>query len=329
MKVEHLYTTSAKLDNLPIKDGRIIVLTDKPAAYYDMGGKRNLIGSDLKEVLQNYYTKSETKELIKDFQTAQQVAEMIAKTQHLTKAIVTSTEFVTEEDILYLIKDDKSDIYLQYILLDGQVVNIGSTKTDLSDYYKKEEVDNLIKDFQDEDDVKLLISQAQMLKRKIVQSVTEVVSEDVLYLILVDKANNTYSQWMFIEGTAVMVGTTYIDLTEYAKTEEVKQLIAAAVSSVYKPQGSVATYNDLPTSGMEVGWVYNVLDTGMNYAWTEQGWDALGDTVDLTDYATKEYVHENVPSKITDLTNDFGELTLTTVSKEGVTKNYKIFAKEV
>ena len=32
----------------------------------------------------------------------------------------------------------------------------------------------------------------------------------------------------------------------------------------------------LPTDGNETGDVWNVEDSGMNYAWTTAGWDALG-----------------------------------------------------
>ena len=35
-------------------------------------------------------------------------------------------------------------------------------------------------------------------------------------------------------------------------------------------------YAALPESGNTVGDVWNVEDTGMNYAWTGTGWDALG-----------------------------------------------------
>ena len=50
--------------------------------------------------------------------------------------------------------------------------------------------------------------------------------------------------------------------------------------------GSVATYDDLPSSGQTVGDVYNVLDTGANYVWTSSGWDKLSETVDLSGYLT-------------------------------------------
>lgn len=48
------------------------------------------------------------------------------------------------------------------------------------------------------------------------------------------------------------------------------------ISGLYKYKGSKASYSLLPTEGNEVGDVWNVEDTGMNYAWTGEAWDALG-----------------------------------------------------
>ena len=68
----------------------------------------------------------------------------------------------------------------------------------------------------------------------------------------------------------------------YTKTE-----VDAKVSSVYRFRGSVATYANLPTTGQVVGDVWNVEDTGANYAWSGSEWDKLSETVDLTPYLTK------------------------------------------
>lgn len=54
------------------------------------------------------------------------------------------------------------------------------------------------------------------------------------------------------------------------------------ISSMYKYKGSVATTSDLPSSGVEAGWVYNVEASGMNYAWDGSAWDALGETFTIT-----------------------------------------------
>lgn len=71
-------------------------------------------------------------------------------------------------------------------------------------------------------------------------------------------------------------------LSQRPTTEQVDQKISAAVVGVYRFMGSVPAYVNLPTSGMTNGDVYDVEDTGMNYAWVvpedgSQGyWDPLG-----------------------------------------------------
>ena len=62
------------------------------------------------------------------------------------------------------------------------------------------------------------------------------------------------------------------------------------VSSVYKYKGSVATYSNLPTTGLTIGDVYDIQSNGMNYAWTGTSWDALGMTIDLSNYHTKNEI---------------------------------------
>ena len=68
----------------------------------------------------------------------------------------------------------------------------------------------------------------------------------------------------------------------YTKAE-----VDSKLSSVYKFKGSVSTYNDLPLQGNSIGDVYNVEDTGANYAFTGDDWDKLSETFDLTSYLTK------------------------------------------
>lgn len=82
------------------------------------------------------------------------------------------------------------------------------------------------------------------------------------------------------------------------------------LSSVYKYKWSVASYSNLPSTWLTAWDVYNVADSWMNYAWTGSAWDALGSSVDLSNYiaknnttaftptgdynpATKKYVDDN------------------------------------
>ena len=67
-----------------------------------------------------------------------------------------------------------------------------------------------------------------------------------------------------------------------------KNEVDAKVASVYRPRGSVANFEALPVENQVVGDVYNLTDTGANYVWTEDGWDKLSETIDLTPYLTKE-----------------------------------------
>ena len=78
--------------------------------------------------------------------------------------------------------------------------------------------------------------------------------------------------------------TDLADASSYYTSAQVDSAIATAISSVYRYKGSVATYSLLPKTGNVAGDVYNVEDTGANYAWTGSAWDKLSD--DLTNYVT-------------------------------------------
>lgn len=81
------------------------------------------------------------------------------------------------------------------------------------------------------------------------------------------------------------------DLSNYYSKTEINTKLEGYVTkedvvNVYKFQGSVPKYENLPTSGQTGGDVYNVEDTGMNYGWVEDAenaaggfWDPLGGTV--------------------------------------------------
>ena len=121
---------------------------------------------------------------------------------------------------------------------------------------------------------------------------------DLLYLWNPDAANDLIDQ---INTALEEVGkdldnyltkaeaaATYATQTEVTQLSKALEEVEAKVSSVYRFRGSVATYNDLPTEGNVQGDVWNVEDTGANYAWDGTKWDKLSETIDLTPYLTKE-----------------------------------------
>lgn len=54
------------------------------------------------------------------------------------------------------------------------------------------------------------------------------------------------------------------------------------LTSMYKYKGSVATVSALPAQNNTVGDVYDVQETGMNYAWNGTSWDSLGEIFSIT-----------------------------------------------
>lgn len=115
----------------------------------------------------------------------------------------------------------------------------------------------------------------------IVKGTTEADTENSEKYIQVSLTN--IQQILSTELVAYQITTA---LTPYSTTAEVETLINSKVASVYRFAGSVASYANLPTTGMSAGDVYNVEDTDMNYAWvqpeTGEGyWDPLGTTFNI------------------------------------------------
>lgn len=94
----------------------------------------------------------------------------------------------------------------------------------------------------------------------------------------------------------ITMPTAVSDLTNdsgYQTASDVQSAISAATISAYKYKGSVATQAALPSSGNIAGDVWDVQDTGVNYAWTGTAWDALGSYVDTSILWTSQMGQNN------------------------------------
>lgn len=76
-----------------------------------------------------------------------------------------------------------------------------------------------------------------------------------------------------------VLSTSAIDWSGIANKPDIA--LKSDLTSVYRYKGSVSTYSALPSSELTVGDVYNVEDTGMNWAWTGSGWDSLGEIFNI------------------------------------------------
>ena len=137
-----------------------------------------------------------------------------------------------------------------------------------------------------------------------------VTSTQEVYM-LVSLANifaTDYSGWKQIDASAVtpveIVDNLTSDATDKALSAKQGKVlkseidsVKAKVTSIYTPKGSVDSYDKLPTENLTAGDVYNVVaaygnyPAGTNWAWTGTEWDALGGSIDLSNYFNKEEVN--------------------------------------
>ena len=112
-----------------------------------------------------------------------------------------------------------------------------------------------------------------------------------------------------INQSAVTINGKVLDLSGATMqlSGGVKNYIDSKLSNVYVYKGSVDYYSNLSafTGTVRTGDVYNVINAngnipeGTNYAWNGTTWDALGGTVDLSNYATTGTVHDINQSAVT------------------------------
>ena len=78
-----------------------------------------------------------------------------------------------------------------------------------------------------------------------------------------------------------LMGLPTIPTTVAQLTDAAQYAKKADMTNVYKYKGSKAAVAELPTSGNTAGDVWNVEETGMNYAWDGSNWDNLGTILEV------------------------------------------------
>lgn len=118
------------------------------------------------------------------------------------------------------------------------------------------------------------------------------------------QAIKTWAQTSF--AASADIPTAVSDLTNdsgYQTAAQVQTAINNSLASVYTYKGSVATYGDLPSTGVTAGDVYDVQADGQNYAWTGSAWDSLGVTFNASDYWAKTELTAMTVSDINTILN--------------------------
>jgi hypothetical protein len=103
------------------------------------------IGDIASEIIRDSIISDDTtwssEKIERDYSTKEYVAEQISNSVHLVKEIVDEPPTVDEakENVIYMVKDDtvtSGDVYNEYQLINGEVVQTGDTSIDLSGYAK-------------------------------------------------------------------------------------------------------------------------------------------------------------------------------------------------
>lgn len=200
------------------------------------------------------------------------VTEAISKLNHFTTKVVTSLDDVTETGILYLIKDENVtgvDKYNEYIVIDGAAVLIGDTTTDLSDYYNKEDAEQMV-------DNKLSSVQADLAEEV---EAREMLAERVVVLEQTDKATQEELDAYKQEVTQT-INTINGDLAKKVNTSDF---------NIFKTENTAAISSAVDAAKTEV--TTAVADT---YA-TKGELEAVNTTANNA--ATKTYVDTQLKNK--------------------------------
>lgn len=119
------------------------------------------------------------------------------------------------DSIKYVLGLISATVDLPNTILDD--LNIQTTTT-----YSSYRLDTLLKALKDEN-IKYCdeaIAGLNKLSKEIVDDSSKVVKENTIYLILTNPVNNVYEQWLLINGTPQMIGTTEMNLDSvYTKDE--------------------------------------------------------------------------------------------------------------
>lgn len=131
-----------------------------------------------------------------------------------------------------------------------------------------------------------------LVSMKAVDTAAEAAGSDKIYLVIVGDISSPISGES-LEAEIAARKEADIEVLENAKTYTDDKI---RKSKLFVYAGQVDTAADLPETA-EIGEVYNVVDTGANYAWSGTGWDKLSENIDLSVFATTSQLNEEAEAR--------------------------------
>lgn len=138
LDVENYYTKD-EVDTALTGKANADAIPTVPVNVSELNNDENYIKNTVDNLV-HYYNKADT-------YTKTEVNGLISNIQKLTSQIVDQlpTENI-DSSVIYLIKIGDTSAYMQHMYINGAWAELGSTQVDLSDYYKKTEIDTKLAD---------------------------------------------------------------------------------------------------------------------------------------------------------------------------------------
>ena len=182
-----------------------------------VGGADSGLTKSLADLTTEVGKKANAADVYTKTQTDTKIGEAVAAQGHMKAQVVEGTAQMTENNVLYLVKDDTVtgvDQYNEYILIDGTPTLIGSTSTDLTGYAKTA-------------DQKVI---TDALSGRI--DTLEAIDHNAYALKTETVAKTDYDTKIGEIETALGEKLVAADLADYAKTVDVNSTIDTKISTV-------------------------------------------------------------------------------------------------
>ena len=190
---------------------------------------------------------------------------------------------------------------------------IGALETSLSNVYTKTETNNAIAK---------AIAEVDHLSREIVETLPENANANVIYMVLRGggTGQDVYNEYMYINGAWEIIGDTSVDLTDYAKKEDI---LVKSVSSDFTVTGAgqltlkadaAPEINGSNISNIAIANVVGLQDALNSKVTSEEGKSLVSNTL-----ITKLGNLAEIKSVSTEFTLTDGELSVNAIAADKIT----------
>lgn len=158
---------------------------------------------------------------VSDLQDADSYAKSVdipTKVESLSDA----TDYAKKIEIPHSVSElDGMDAYAKITALPKKVADL----TDGADYIKKAELT---------EEAKSLIGNTKALEFSVVEELPSSGEKSTIYLVSNSKAeNDTYDEYIFVNGKFEKIGTTSVDLSDYVKTSDITSITNEEIDTLF------------------------------------------------------------------------------------------------